>query len=259
MTTTTTIPILCYHAIEEGPGPLRIPPDLFRSHVDALRSCGAVTLSMADVARHIKAMKPFPSQAIALTFDDAVESVFSVAFPLLKASGFIATVYAVAGYLGGRAEWNADEADRFALMSSNDLKRLYQSGWEVGNHTYTHPLLTELDQESIADEVRRSSEVLNDLLGTSPRSFAYPYGAHDVRSRAVVRDVFDSCVTIGARKATVAAPHDRIDRIDAWYVRSPHRVRALHGAAIDSYLTLRRWGRALQNLRRPPRRVTPLA
>lgn len=246
MTGETSIPILCYHAIQDGPRPLHFPPSRFRLHIEALQSSGAITLTIADVGRHIREGRPFPKRSVALTFDDAIASVFTAAFPIIEAAGFVATVFAVTGYLGRRSDWNGRQVDKLPIMSGEELRALHDAGWEVGSHTDTHPRLTELESSSIRNEMRRSSDVLSEFLGVSPRSFAYPFGLFNASVRAVAGELFDSCVAIGARRAALTSSPDLIDRIDAWYVPKARQVARLRGSWMTAYLSARRLARHAQ-------------
>ncbi|POX53115.1 oligosaccharide deacetylase [Streptomyces sp. Ru71] len=57
------------------------------------------------------------------------------------------------------------------------LARMADEGHVVGNHTWTHPLLTQLDRAEIRDEMERTSDIIEDTYGERPRWFRAPYGA----------------------------------------------------------------------------------
>ena len=62
-------------------------------------------------------------------------------------------------------------------MSADELLRLADGGLiEIGAHTVSHPLLAALPAAAQRDEIRRSKERLEELLGRSVGSFAYPFG-----------------------------------------------------------------------------------
>jgi peptidoglycan/xylan/chitin deacetylase (PgdA/CDA1 family) len=239
-----TIPILCYHAIQEGDGPMRIHPDRFRELVDVLAKRGAVSLSVDQVGDHIRTARPFPDRAICLTFDDGYTGLCDEALPVLAAAGFIATVFVVTGQIGGRAVWNG--GDRHSrLLGRDELRELKAAGWEVGSHSHRHREMTALADSEIVDDFERSIDVLEDLLQQRPHSFAYPYGRHDARTRRAAGSKFTACLTVGTRRASLTNELDRIDRIEAWYVRDPRIFRRIDDAAGRLYLELRRLGRAL--------------
>ncbi|MEU0224710.1 polysaccharide deacetylase family protein [Streptomyces sp. NPDC006284] len=57
------------------------------------------------------------------------------------------------------------------------LSRMADEGHVVGNHTWSHPLLTRLTRRRIRSEMERTSEVVERACGEPPRWFRAPYGA----------------------------------------------------------------------------------
>ncbi|MFF4841385.1 polysaccharide deacetylase family protein [Streptomyces collinus] len=57
------------------------------------------------------------------------------------------------------------------------LARMADEGHVVGNHTWTHPLLTSLDRGEIRSEMERTSDIIEDAYGERPQWFRAPYGA----------------------------------------------------------------------------------
>ncbi|MFI9803041.1 polysaccharide deacetylase family protein [Streptomyces sp. NPDC052301] len=57
------------------------------------------------------------------------------------------------------------------------VARMAEEGHVVGNHTWTHPLLTTLDRKEIRSEMERTSDVIEDTYGERPQWFRAPYGA----------------------------------------------------------------------------------
>ncbi|MFJ3305126.1 polysaccharide deacetylase family protein [Streptomyces sp. NPDC086549] len=65
-------------------------------------------------------------------------------------------------------------------MAANNrelLARMADVGHVVGNHTWTHPLLTQLRRSEIRSEMVRTSDVIEDAYGERPLWFRAPYGA----------------------------------------------------------------------------------
>jgi peptidoglycan/xylan/chitin deacetylase (PgdA/CDA1 family) len=57
------------------------------------------------------------------------------------------------------------------------LARMADDGHVVGNHTWSHPLLTRLSRGAIRSEMARTSDVIEDAYGERPLWFRAPYGA----------------------------------------------------------------------------------
>ncbi|GGQ92344.1 hypothetical protein GCM10010216_63590 [Streptomyces flaveolus] len=64
-----------------------------------------------------------------------------------------------------------------ADYSKDLLSRMADEGHVVGNHTWSHPLLTKLTRRRIRTEMERTCEVVEKAYGEAPRWFRAPYGA----------------------------------------------------------------------------------
>ncbi|WP_020116930.1 polysaccharide deacetylase family protein [Streptomyces canus] len=64
-----------------------------------------------------------------------------------------------------------------AVDNQDLLARMADDGHVVGNHTWSHPLLTRLSRSRIRSEMERTSDVIEDAYGERPAWFRAPYGA----------------------------------------------------------------------------------
>ncbi|MEG8280241.1 polysaccharide deacetylase family protein [Streptomyces sp. AHA2] len=64
-----------------------------------------------------------------------------------------------------------------AVDNKKLLARMSDEGHVVGNHTWSHPLLTGLTRRRIRSEMERTSDVIADGCGQRPEWFRAPYGA----------------------------------------------------------------------------------
>ncbi len=71
------------------------------------------------------------------------------------------------------------QEDRF--LDVHELLQLEQSGIKIQSHTLTHPHLTDLNENQLDLELRRSKEILEQTLDSPVNQLAYPYG--DFNSR----------------------------------------------------------------------------
>jgi len=62
------------------------------------------------------------------------------------------------------------------MMSSEKVRGLRRAGMQIGAHTVSHPILAKLDAQQAADEMGRSRDALQALLGEKVGLFAYPNG-----------------------------------------------------------------------------------
>jgi len=132
---------------------------------------------------------------VGLTFDDGYADFVEHAVPALARHGMTATLYVVAGLLGGDNAW--DDGPRLELMTAGQVRTVAAAGLEVGSHTMTHPRLAGADAATLATEIGESRQVLQEVLQTDIAGFCYPYGSYDdAAADAVQAAGYDhACVT----------------------------------------------------------------
>ncbi|MFF3334585.1 polysaccharide deacetylase family protein [Streptomyces sp. NPDC002888] len=64
-----------------------------------------------------------------------------------------------------------------AVGNKDLLARMADEGHVVGNHTWSHPLLTRLTRRRIRSEMESTCDVIEDAYGERPQWFRAPYGA----------------------------------------------------------------------------------
>jgi peptidoglycan/xylan/chitin deacetylase (PgdA/CDA1 family) len=134
---------------------------------------------------------PPRARKVIVTFDDAYADLTRFALPVLADVGFRATVFVVAGAIGGSNSWDAPGgAGGHRLMDEADLRDWATSGCEIGSHGMTHVDLTSLPPEQLDLEIAGSQRALTSLACSPVSSFAYPYGKHDPRVRRAVTGTY---------------------------------------------------------------------
>ena len=221
--------ILTYHAIEEGPAPLCVEPALFERHLDCIVAAGSRTVTVATLAEAVRRGERLDG-LVAITFDDGFASVARTAWPLLAERGLTATVFCVAGYLGGANDWptQATGAPRLPLADAASLTALAAEGVELGAHGSTHAPLNGGDSDVLDRELAGARRSLEDELGAEVRTLAWPYG---VRSEAAERAAraagYLAACTASPGRVQAGAALLALPRVDAHYVRRPALLRAV--------------------------------
>lgn len=68
------------------------------------------------------------------------------------------------------------------MMNWEDIHQLNQSGFHIGSHSHTHPMLAALEDEAeILDELKISAEAIKEKIGKEPLTISYPIGSFDKR------------------------------------------------------------------------------
>lgn len=178
--------------------------DRFAAQMGALARLRIPVLSMTEAGRALSGAAPMPRRAVVLTFDDGARNFREHALPVLRRHGFPAIVYAIAGMVGGRADWLAESGHPAApLMGWDDLADIRASGIEIGSHALTHRRLADLSADQQAHELAESRRLLQDRLGAPVDHLCYPYGSHDAATlRAAATAGYATGVTCQRGAAT---------------------------------------------------------
>jgi len=162
-------------------------PD-FRAQVDYLKSAGYHAVLPREVILALDGELRLPARAVVFSFDDALQSVYDQAFPVLAQAGYRAVVYVVAGQIGGHNAWDfGKNVPVESCMDGVALTELLNAGWEIGSHGQTHSDLTKLTSEALLKEVAGSKADLESRVGLV-ESFCYPYAAYNSEVRQAVVD-----------------------------------------------------------------------
>jgi len=113
---------------------------------------------------------PIPDKLVVLSFDDGNVSDFTTTAPILKKHGFGATFYVSPGWVGlaGRLSWK-------------QVKELDAQGFEIGNHSASHPNMLHITEEQVREEIAAVDRACKEHGVRKPTTFAYPGEHHDRR------------------------------------------------------------------------------
>jgi peptidoglycan/xylan/chitin deacetylase (PgdA/CDA1 family) len=182
--------VLCYHAVSPTwPEHVSVTPEDLDAHVRWLLRRRYRAATFAEAAERRSA-----GRTLAVTFDDGYRSVHRHALPLLRRLGVAATVYVCPDLVGSplplaNPRWRGGPHEaELEAMDWDELAELVEVGWEIGSHTRSHPMLTQLGDAELGAELRDSRSAIEDRLGRPCRSLAYPYGDVDARVAAAARD-----------------------------------------------------------------------
>jgi peptidoglycan/xylan/chitin deacetylase (PgdA/CDA1 family) len=107
---------------------------------------------------------------VQLTIDDGNSTDVEIAMPALLTAGIKAMFFIPSDRIGTPH-----------YVSEHDIQTLHDAGMEIGSHGCAHVRWTEVPDEAIAADVRRSTERLAEIIGEPVRTVAVPYGACDRR------------------------------------------------------------------------------
>jgi peptidoglycan/xylan/chitin deacetylase (PgdA/CDA1 family) len=219
---------LMYHAVEAPPlfhglRGLYVEPALLDAQIANLQTTGATFLTLSNWARQRPA-----SRSVIVTFDDAFQSIFDNALPVLQKRNVTSVTYVVAHEIGGTNRWDAGNAQMRPLMDRAALLDWQSADQEIGSHGLSHVPLAEISLEKARGEIFDSRKILEDLAGREIRHFCYPYGSWN----NAVRDLVEEA---GYETATIAHPGINPPNADPFTLRrhlaahaKPYRTALKH-------------------------------
>jgi peptidoglycan/xylan/chitin deacetylase (PgdA/CDA1 family) len=178
-----SIPILVYHQVVNGePQEVHaVSSTRFAEQMRWLSDHGYRTLRL-DAGSPDRKTEPEArsKKAIAITFDDGYQDNHANALPVLETLGLTAVFFLVAERVGATNDWDRGGGSSGGpLMGWAEISGLVQAGHQLGSHTCTHPILTDLDQAGAEREIRRSREIIEAETQTQVHVLSYPYSRYN--------------------------------------------------------------------------------
>ena len=164
--------IVMFHHVTGNPGLIKssciLDYEKFAAFIEAYASQCA---SIQDVVKRKKKNK------IAVTFDDGLEDVFTVAYPLLKERGVPFTVFIVTEFLNTPGYITQEQLE---ILSADTLVT-------IGSHGLSHEIFPEMSSEKKKEELISSKKILEGITKRDVEFFAYSHGQYDAQTLKLVK------------------------------------------------------------------------
>jgi peptidoglycan/xylan/chitin deacetylase (PgdA/CDA1 family) len=135
--------------------------------VAAMAAASTVALTVSATPSHAATCNGY----VGLTFDDGPSNSHTPALlNALRQNGLRATLF---------------NEGQFAAAFPSQVKAEVSAGMWIGNHSYTHPHLTQESQSQIDSEISRTQQAIANAGGGTPKLFRPPYGQTNSTVRAV--------------------------------------------------------------------------
>lgn len=108
---------------------------------------------------------------VALTYDDGPSQYTPEILSVLRQYGSVATFFVVGNRVSGYAD---------------TVRSAYDMGCEIGNHTYSHQVLTKVGVPTIQSQIGATNSAVQNITGTSPIVMRPPGGGHNPTVRSAV-------------------------------------------------------------------------
>jgi len=185
---TSAVVLEYHHVSADGPESTSVDPDTFEAHMNYLATHDFHVWPLPKLVSRIRAGEDVPDRTVAITFDDAYRSVYTEAFPRLRARGWPFTVFVSPGYIDG---------DYSHYVSWDQLRTMARHGASIGNHSLHHPHLVHQRRDEtreqwlgrVRHEIAGAQQRLEAEITQPAHLLAYPFGEFSPPVQDIARDL----------------------------------------------------------------------
>ncbi|MGE7090140.1 polysaccharide deacetylase family protein [Lysinibacillus sp. NPDC048646] len=185
---------------------INITAKLFREQLQMLKDSGYTTITEEQLIAYLQGHGRIPVKSVFLTIDDGFESVYTIAYPILKEMGMQATLFVIVkdvetGYRKGVPMLNWQQIKEMSDSHSIHVgNHTYDLHWRGNNDAPKHEamilnqtkdgkaLTNEERQRYILEDVTKAHQLIEKHTGKAPTSFAYPYGVYDRVAEQAIKE-----------------------------------------------------------------------
>ena len=167
-----------YHRFNEEKYPsTNIQNDIFLEHLEEINNLGIKFITFKKFQSLMESK--IDNTYLLLTIDDAFESFYLNAWPILKSKKIPFILFVSTREIGknGYMTW-----EQIRELESNNFV-------EIGNHSHSHEYLVDWDNNKIKSDLNESIKIFNKKLGYSPIVFSYPFGEYSNDLKKIVSDL----------------------------------------------------------------------
>ncbi|WP_339864116.1 polysaccharide deacetylase family protein [Paremcibacter congregatus] len=172
--------ILMYHRFGETQFPTtNITLEQFDAHIAELSQEKYNIVPLQTIVTAFKNKTKLPPRTIAITIDDAYQSILENAWPRLKKAGIPFTLFVssepVNQEIPGYMTW-----DQIRTLADDPLVT-------IGHHAHSHDHLIYMTPAAAAQDIAAADESYRKELGRIPDIFAYPFGEFSPALQNILR------------------------------------------------------------------------
>lgn len=180
--------ILLYHHVSDStPAITSIGPGQFEEQLQYLEENSFNLLGLEEIFSALEQGQQLPERSVAISFDDAYESVYQNAYPLLKSRNWPFSLFVASDSIDQNYQ---------GYMTWQQLREIQQYGAEIGGHSASHAhLVRALENESLSQwsarvsaDIDRGNRRIKEEVGVDVRFFAYPYGEFNPELKQMLMD-----------------------------------------------------------------------
>jgi peptidoglycan-N-acetylglucosamine deacetylase len=186
----------------------------------------AISILIVTLLLFFGAFAQGKTKQIALTFDDGPSATFTPQILQILQDNNIHATFFVMGL----------SVKKNPAM----LKKVFDAGNVIGNHTYTHPNLAKLGEKAIESELTKNDEVIYKTIHVHPILMRPPYGMSSSTANAVLAKLGYKKITWTYMVDDYDAKKTTSDIIANSIIKhaSPGAIMVMHDCCIDRSKTV---------------------
>ena len=176
--TKAGITALMYHRFEENKYPsTNIKKEIFLKHIEEIENLKIPFINFDKFQNIIKTN--IDKNYLLLTIDDAFESFYQNAWPILKNKKIPFILFV-----------STREIGKHGYMTWAQIKEIEASKIAtIGNHSHSHEYLIDWQNSEVIKDLETSIKIFKEELGYSPKLFSYPFGEYSTALKKIVTNL----------------------------------------------------------------------
>lgn len=223
-TPSREIPIIMYHHITEHKdkaGKYTVTETELEEDLKYIKKIGYQTVTVEDLINFVEGKQQLPEKIIMITFDDGFESVYAIAFNLLKKYEMRAVVSVIGKQADIYSEIN-DHNINYSNLTWNEIKEMNESNIiEIQSHTYNlhkngpgeRKGIIKIQGEStteyrkiLSDDLNKMKRILKEKAQVNSNAIAIPFGAYTNDTISILKELGFKCtLTCDEKISTITA------------------------------------------------------
>ena len=171
---------IMYHRFNENRYPsTNIRIDIFKDHIETIKKSGYNFYNPINLKSDFN--NPRIKKVILLTIDDAFESFYLEAWPLLKKNKIPFILFVSTEPIGKKG-----------YMTWDQIKEVERESFAfIGHHSHSHEHLVDKTYNQFISDIKIASDKFLKNLGYVPSLFSYPFGEYSELMKTYISENFD--------------------------------------------------------------------
>ena len=167
-----------YHRFNENKYPsTNIRNEIFYEHIKEIKNSEIEFIDFSKFKEIVKTS--LDKNYLLLTIDDAFESFYLNAWPVLKNKKIPFVLFV-----------STREIGKIGYMSWDQIRELDSSNLvTIGNHSHSHEYLVDWTSKDIISDLQKSINIFEEQIGYSPKLFSYPFGEYSNDLKRIVSEL----------------------------------------------------------------------